>query len=671
MSSALWIGTTGLAACNKQMDVIGNNLANSNTVGYKASDTAFASMLSQGLSGGSGSMQVGQGVSVAAISTQFAQGSFQSTSNVTDLAIDGGGFFVLQDVDRLNYFTRAGNFSLDKDGYMTDLSGYFVQGHMYGIDGTEQSGIQAINLLSMKSQPNATTNFELGMNLNADAAYGDEFSTSQAVYSAKGTKYNLNTVWTHNEYNTVASAIGDVANVNGTAITAATLIKDIDSYVDYLAVDVITLEGTDVSGTAVPAATTLTVGVATTVQDLLTKIKTVYGDVTASITSTGNLMVIANNTGPSHLEVKLSVTDITGVTARALKFDVDDNLGISAIPSATGDVAITTGAALPITAATAFSAINGYEVADGGGYQITDYIQLEGTNTSGIAVSDTLTIAALTVQSLLDKIQSVFGNVTASITNAGKLLIVANTPGATDLDVTISVKNAAGTADDTLKFDADYNLGFIADPHKWDISGSLSTVDGLHTWVADPTALGLSSLIFDDNGALLNDDDEDVVFNFLGDPPIDTITWDLTGEDTPDVTNFAIDSRVQYTTNDGYPAGLLSGIAIDKSGIITGYFTNGQQQDLARVLVANFTAPGALNKVGSYFMETGGSGTASVGNPGSGGLGNIQSNSLEISNVDVATEFIRMIAAQRAYQSSARIITTADTMLQELMNIKR
>jgi flagellar hook protein FlgE len=78
-----------------------------------------------------------------------------------------------------------------------------------------------------------------------------------------------------------------------------------------------------------------------------------------------------------------------------------------------------------------------------------------------------------------------------------------------------------------------------------------------------------------------------------------------------------------------------------------------------------------LNKVGSYFIETNDSGPSVNNKPGSGGLGELQSSSLEMSNTDTAKEFIKMITAQRAYQSSAKIIATADQMLQTLMNVKQ
>ena len=93
--------------------------------------------------------------------------------------------------------------------------------------------------------------------------------------------------------------------------------------------------------------------------------------------------------------------------------------------------------------------------------------------------------------------------------------------------------------------------------------------------------------------------------------------------------------------------------------------------ELAQICLANFLDPSALRKNGNYFGETTGSGNAIPNPAGSGGLGEIQSNSLESSNTDVAKEFVNMITAQRAYQASAKIITTADNMLTELMNIKR
>jgi flagellar hook protein FlgE len=149
------------------------------------------------------------------------------------------------------------------------------------------------------------------------------------------------------------------------------------------------------------------------------------------------------------------------------------------------------------------------------------------------------------------------------------------------------------------------------------------------------------------------------------------LTWNLIGDDALQVTGYAATSVIKALEVDGYTSGVLKSLSVEKDGIISGIFTNGQTSDLGQVVLANFPNVGALRKIGSYFAETNFSGAAIINSPGTGGLGEIMSNSLEQSNTDVSMEFVNMINAQRAYQASARIITTSDEMLTELMNIKR
>ena len=149
------------------------------------------------------------------------------------------------------------------------------------------------------------------------------------------------------------------------------------------------------------------------------------------------------------------------------------------------------------------------------------------------------------------------------------------------------------------------------------------------------------------------------------------ITWAITSENAETISGFASSSVVRSLSDDGYTSGVLKNMTIGPDGVISGFFTNGQTSNLGKILLASFPNSGGLKKVGNYFGATIDSGEAIKNTPGSGGLGEIMSNSLEISNTDTAKEFISMITAQRAYQSSARVITTADQMLSELMNIKR
>ncbi len=113
MMTSLYAGISGLNANSTAMAVIGDNIANLNTTGFKNSRVDFGDVLSQTLSGGSG--QVGRGVMIQDIATQFTQGAFETTGNALDLAIDGDGFFQVKDGE-MKLYTRAGQFSVNKDG---------------------------------------------------------------------------------------------------------------------------------------------------------------------------------------------------------------------------------------------------------------------------------------------------------------------------------------------------------------------------------------------------------------------------------------------------------------------------------------------------------------------------------------------------------------------------
>ena len=184
MGSALYTGISGLNASSTEMDVIANNIANVNTVGFKAQTTFFADVLSQSLSGGTGNMQIGRGVEVSDIETQFGPGSFETTSNATDCAINGDGFFVVKDLNGASYYTRAGSFSLNTNGDLVDTNGYTVQG--YNFFGDNQNSIADIDLSNIQSAPVTTTTLSVGANLDAATTAGGNFTTTQTVYDSLG-----------------------------------------------------------------------------------------------------------------------------------------------------------------------------------------------------------------------------------------------------------------------------------------------------------------------------------------------------------------------------------------------------------------------------------------------------------------------------------------------------
>jgi flagellar hook protein FlgE len=184
----------------------------------------------------------------------------------------------------------------------------------------------------------------------------------------------------------------------------------------------------------------------------------------------------------------------------------------------------------------------------------------------------------------------------------------------------------------------------------------------------DYDVTGPIDITFDSSGNLTSTPTATLNFDFSAwGAAAQTATLDLTNS-----TQFGAPNAVVFQTQDGYSAGNLIAITVDQEGVIAGVFSNGQVRNVAQVVLSKFVAPQNLTKVGkNLFLESYSSGSPTYGAPGTVGVGSVYSNSLESSNVDLAEEFIRMIAAQRAYQANVRVITTTDNMLNELMNIVR
>ncbi|MBW2247382.1 MAG: flagellar hook-basal body complex protein, partial [Deltaproteobacteria bacterium] len=171
LSSSLFSGISGLSTLGNAMQIIGDNIANVNTIGFKGSSFTFQDLLSQSVATLSGTSQVGRGTALGDITSTFQQGSFESTGNTTDLAIGGAGFFVLKEAGTLNnFYSRAGNFTFDQNGYLTNPEGYIVQGWELDANGNDAGSIGDIAMSSFTSPPSATDNIEVIVNLNSDGS---------------------------------------------------------------------------------------------------------------------------------------------------------------------------------------------------------------------------------------------------------------------------------------------------------------------------------------------------------------------------------------------------------------------------------------------------------------------------------------------------------------------
>ncbi len=226
----------------------------------------------------------------------------------------------------------------------------------------------------------------------------------------------------------------------------------------------------------------------------------------------------------------------------------------------------------------------------------------------------------------------------------------------------------SGTTYDTLGNPHVFTLYFVrsATLGQWDVQ---ATVDGTATTNVD---LGAGA----GAPATLNFSNTGVMTTAM---PLNASLTIASGAVTPLAFTLNFNSSTQYgsvssvnaLSQNGYTSGRLSGFNIAQDGVIVGRYSNGQSRNLGQVVLADFINPQGLDPLGNnLWQETGDSGLALVGAPGSGTLGNLQSAAVEDSNVDLTAELVNMITAQRNYQANAQTIKTMDAVLQTLVNLR-
>ncbi len=200
-TTSLYTAVSGMNATGLALSVVGDNIANMNTHGFKGSSVVFGDIVSQSL----GSAGIGRGVQMTGVSAEFTQGAFENSSNVMDMSVDGEGLFVLSD-GIATLYSRAGQFGIDKQGYAVNPDGYKLQGFGYSsTTGAATTVLGDINVSSVSSEPAATSAATIYTNLNStDSIPNDNFSvgapedtsnftSTVTVYDSLGTGHVLNT----------------------------------------------------------------------------------------------------------------------------------------------------------------------------------------------------------------------------------------------------------------------------------------------------------------------------------------------------------------------------------------------------------------------------------------------------------------------------------------------
>lgn len=574
--SSLFAGVSGLNANGTALSVIGNNIANLSTVGFKGSRATFADLISSSISGGSGSVQTGIGVALTSVQGDFTQGSLATSSNVLDLAIDGNGFFVMKDAQNGTFYGRNGLFRLNKDSVVVDPTGFKLQGFLADTTGTITGNIGDIALPTTTASPNPTSTALLAANLNSGTpttgVRGNIIgSTASVTTSAAGNNsftINLN-----------GDGVKTVTVANG--LTGSSLASAIQSAVRGLT-------ATDPYLQAAYDGFEATVGAS----NIFTFRSGISGATNNSLTTAGTVVVAAN--AGDTLAANLNM--LAGTATTGTDFDITDPVGTSNFT----------------TSLTVYDSL-------GNDHLLTTYFTKVGSNTWNYNVVSS----------------------TADVNTANY--------DASNIDATLGiVRVGAGT----LTFGTDGTLQREGPVIRFDTNTAAGTVG------TNPGELQIDFV-----GAT---QDQLIDINF-GDSVITDGGNGLTG-----TTQFGSTSALVQQTQDGYAAGSLQAFSVDTNGVISGRFSNGQLRALAQVVLARFPDPIGLTRTGkNTFSESGNSGQPVTGSPDSAGLGRVLSNSLELSNVDLGQSFIDMIAAQRGFQATSRVITTSDEILQELVNLKR
>ncbi len=300
MSNSLFTGVTGLRIHQQMLDVVGNNLANSNTTGFKSQRVRFSDLVYQTISqatgssgsavGGTNPVQIGLGAQIAAIDPNLQQGSLESTGRDLDLALEGSGFFVARNGSE-SLFARSGSFGVDAENYLVDpANGFRIQrfGTVGEGGGTappfQSSGNNDINIPIGTGIPGkATTSIVLQGNLSANAVgpLAQTLTTSQPFRSG------------------------------GSPATGSTLLNSLDdALIPYVSTDQIRLQGVNAAGNAVNVL--IPVGPTTTLNDLVSAVNANFPGSIAQIDASGNLVLQNAATGPSNLF--LTFSDVLGGT---------------------------------------------------------------------------------------------------------------------------------------------------------------------------------------------------------------------------------------------------------------------------------------------------------------------------------------------------------------------
>ncbi len=634
MLRSLQSGVSGVKSHQTMLDVVGNNISNVNSVGFKKSRVTFQDLLYQNMRGatapvdnmgGTNPMQIGLGVNVAAIETIQTQGPPQYTGNRTDLAIQGDGYFIVGSGEGASY-TRAGNFVLDGNGNMVQSgTGLQLMGYKVEVDPNDptryivETDLQGINIpVGQKLEAMATT--LVGFRCNLDSRVG-----SYLPFGFEGENVTFNPVINGQEVQIFfAEGDTDAGFINVTF--------DADLPVS-LPIDLI---GVDSDGP-------------------------VFADASDTITIGGDIYTVAF-TGSDNA---LTITDGGNVVWEA---DLSNYFNFATF-------------AAEDSGGNSFNFVAEFDPpgnmlhlwCDHGSGIIMHYYYDVTMDEEGRFE----TIALNTTDPSPDP--STDGFNFSPIVSSGGYAITFEDPSQPASEQVLLTLSQQLDSTHSAKLDIYDSLG---NPHTLEVKWS-KIGPNQWSWMAyfpdEPGLSGSSGVIgFGPDGKVSGGGTVSMIVDFGAyGADVSTVTLDFSGEslgkDLVDgVTQYGSGFTTKAYYQDGYPMGVLQDFSVGQDGTIVGSYSNGRNKTLYSLPVALFANPQGLVKEGeTLFSVSPNSGLPEIVAPQEGGAGSILGGTLEMANVDLTEEFVNLIMAQRGFQANARVITTSDQVLEELMNIKR
>ena len=645
--SSLYSGVSGLSTNGNALSVIGNNIANSNTIGFKSGRSVFSDLLSSSISASGGISQVGRGAGMSTVDNIFTQGTFENTAKNTDLAIEGDGFFIVRDpATNVDFYTRAGSFRWDAEGYLVSPEGYRVIGYALNEAGNVSGDLTEIKVdTTTLSPPKATQNVTFTTNLDAASQYpapiiGKFIGVGRTLDGPASSYSDPNNVLTINGF---TLAVGGGATYNrGSALEISNAIANVP--------------GINAEGIVIPGSINLSEvmdrsGLGWTIPAGALALNGV--DMAGSIDMTG---VVDRATYDAAVvrffNDKLSDSANGGANDVGIRASIDPNTHSLTLRSLDGSniEVINTGTNL----SSGIRDLNG-------AFRKTVFSGLE-------IVAKGTDIGELTINT---GTTNTYGLVFNSGTNGRDAGFDISVPEATsNYANSVTIYDSLGNPHQVTVYFSKLNPQ--TNPLQWEYNITVNAAElNLTPAQTGPYLIASGVLRFLPDGSLdpnfpsgLTSAPNDLSWNNNSDPTVQ-LNIDF------NTTQWSNASVVISQSQDGYGTGTVAQLALDNEGNILGNYSNGLPRSLYRISLAQFSNAAGLTKIGNnMFSASGTSGSPIVGTVGSG-IGQIFTNSLEQSNVDLAAEFVSMITTQRGFQANSKIITTTDEMLNELINLKR